>query len=126
MKTIGEKSRNKELDLENNYVNQDQAKTIAIIAYVPIIGLLIAWNKNKEVNNAFASFHIRQMLGVCSIGLVLLLLGLVPKFGLYFYSAGMLFVIILWGLGLLSAVNGEKKKLLGLSNYFQKWFKSIA
>jgi len=126
MNTIGEKSKAKEIKFQKPNVNQDQAKTIAIIAYITLVGLLIAWNKNKKNKHAFASFHIRQMFGICCVGLVLFSLGFIPNFGLYIYSIGMLFVVLLWVLGLLNAVNGEERKLLGLGSYFQKWFKSIA
>lgn len=126
MGAIGEKLSVKKNKVQKPNENKDQERTIAIVAYITFIGLIIAWNKNKKNPSAFASFHIKQMLGICCVGLLLFLLGLVPKFGQYFYTIGMLFVVLLWVLGLLNAVNGEEKKLLGLSNYFQKWFKSIA
>lgn len=109
--------------IQKSDVNQDEARATAIIAYITVIGLIIALVKNKDEKNAFAGFHIRQMLGICSIGLALLVL--VPIFGLYFYSIGMLFVILLWVLGLINAVNGDKKKVFALGGYFQKWFKGI-
>lgn len=126
MGAIGEKLSVKKNKVQKPNENKDQERTIAIVAYITFIGLIIAWNKNKKNPSAFASFHIKQMLGICCVGLLLFLLGLVPKFGQYFYTIGMLFVVLLWVLGLLNAVNGEEKKLLGLSSYFQKWFKSIA
>ena len=41
-----------------------QGKTIAIISYILFIGPLIAMSMNSENKNEFASFHIRQGLGL--------------------------------------------------------------
>ena len=37
-----------------------EGKTIAIISYITIIGLIIAFIMNQSKKNSFASFHIRQ------------------------------------------------------------------
>ena len=42
----------------------EQGKTIAIISYIIIIGVLIAMSMNAEEKNKYASFHIRQGLGL--------------------------------------------------------------
>ena len=39
-------------------------KTTAIVAYITIIGCLIAITMNIEPKNAFARFHIRQAFGI--------------------------------------------------------------
>ena len=45
--------------------NQDKSKNTAIIAYLTIIGAVIAIFMNQEENkSAFTSFHIRQALGL--------------------------------------------------------------
>ncbi|TDN95413.1 hypothetical protein DET49_1018 [Salegentibacter sp. 24] len=41
-------------------------KTIAIIAYLTVIGLVVAFVLNNDKRNEFASFHIKQSLGLCS------------------------------------------------------------
>ncbi|MBJ2172852.1 DUF4870 domain-containing protein [Aureibaculum sp. A20] len=38
----------------------DEGKTMGIIAYIFGLGTLIAWFMNKDKNNAFAAYHIRQ------------------------------------------------------------------
>ena len=39
-------------------------KTIAIIAYLTLIGLIIAYLLNNSHRDGFANFHIRQSLGL--------------------------------------------------------------
>jgi len=42
----------------------EEGKTIAIIAYITIFGLLIAFLMNNDKKNSFASYHLRQSLGL--------------------------------------------------------------
>lgn len=104
---------------------QDEGKTTGIIAYITIIGLIIAFVKNNDVKNTFASFHIRQMLGISVTGLALTFINIIPILGTLISLIGTLFVIVLWIIGLLSAVNGEEKKVPLLGDYYQEWFKGI-
>ena len=45
----------------------EEGKPIAITSYILIIGVLIAMSMNSENKNTFASFHIRQALGLLLI-----------------------------------------------------------
>ena len=47
-----------------NLLLRDEGKSIAITSYILIIGVLIAMSMNAENKNSFASFHIRQALGL--------------------------------------------------------------
>ena len=53
----------------------EEGKTIAITSYILIVGVLIAMSMNSENKNSFASFHIRQALGISltfiSLGLII-------------------------------------------------------
>lgn len=42
----------------------EEGKSIAITSYILIVGVLIAMSMNSENKNSFASFHIRQALGL--------------------------------------------------------------
>jgi uncharacterized membrane protein len=102
----------------------EEGKITAITSYVLIVGVLIAMSMNSESKNPFASFHIRQALG---ISLTFISLGLIiSNFDSLMISAPMwIFVSVLWSYGIFSAINGKTKPLPLLGNYFQKWFKSI-
>jgi uncharacterized membrane protein len=80
---------------------------------------------NSENKNSFASFHIRQALG---ISLTFISLGLIiSNFDSLMISAPMwISVSVLWSYGIFSAINGTTKPLPLLGNYFQKWLKSIS
>jgi uncharacterized membrane protein len=103
----------------------EEGKTAAITSYVLIVGVLIAMSMNSESKNSFASFHIRQALG---ISLTFISLGLIiSNFDSLMISAPMwISVSVLWSYGIFSAINGTTKPIPLLGNYFQKWFKSIS
>jgi uncharacterized membrane protein len=101
----------------------EEGKTIAIISYMTIIGLIIAYIMNNDKKNPFASFHIRQMIG-------LVLLGLIDSFVISRISATLAYIIylgiiVLWVIGLMGAAQGQMKKVPVLGDYFQDWFKGI-
>lgn len=103
----------------------EDGKTMAILAYFMIVGTLIAWSMNTEKRNRFASFHIRQAIG---LDILFILLGiLVSGFDSWFITSPFyLFVMVLWGFGLAGAVQGKITYLPFFGNFFQKWLKNIA
>lgn len=103
----------------------EDGKSLAILAYVLIIGTLIAWSINSEKKNKFASFHIRQALG---LDLLFIVFGvLVTGFDSWIVTTPFyLFVMVLWGFGLAGAVQGKITYLPFFGDLFQKWFKKIA
>ena len=42
----------------------DEGKTLGLVAYLTLIGTLIAFFMNREKPNPFTAFHIRQGLGL--------------------------------------------------------------
>lgn len=103
----------------------EKGKTPAITSYILIIGVLIAMSMNSgEEKNSFASFHIRQALG---LSLTFISLGLiVSNFDSYMISISMwVFLSVLWTYGIFSAINGKTKPIPLLGNYFQKWLINI-
>jgi uncharacterized membrane protein len=102
----------------------EEGKTAAITSYILIIGVLIAISMNSENKNSFASFHIRQALG---LSITFLSLGLiVSNFDSLMISATMwIFVSILWTYGFFTAIKGDIKPIPLLGNLFQKAFHFI-
>lgn len=103
----------------------EEGKSAAITSYILIVGVLIAMSMNSETKNPYASFHIRQALGLT---LTFISLGLIiSNFDSMMISFPMwIFVSVLWSYGIFSAIKGETKPLPLLGNYFQKWLKSIS
>lgn len=103
----------------------EEGKTIAITSYILIVGVPIAMSMNSENKNSFASFHIRQSLG---ISLTFLSLGLIiSNFNSLLITVPMwISVSVLMTYGIVSAINGSKKPIPILGHYFQNWFKAIS
>lgn len=59
----------------------DDGKTIAIIAYITLIGFVIALVMNNDKKLPLATFHIRQTLGLMLTSLVIGMIGIIPILG---------------------------------------------
>jgi uncharacterized membrane protein len=106
--------------------NIEKGKTAAITSYILIIGVFIAMSMNSgEEKNSFASFHIRQALG---LSLTFISLGLIiSNFDSPMISISMwISLSVLWTYGIFSALNGDTKPIPLLGNYFQKWLVNIS
>ena len=104
-------------------------KTIAIISYITLIGLIIAFIMNKDKKDELASFHIRQMVGLSLLSIAISILGWI--LGNFSSMLSMLSsilslgVLVLWVLGFIKAINGEKGAVPMVGGMFQDWFKSL-
>src|SRR3989338_2509459 len=85
-------------------------KTMGIVAYLSLVGWVIALvqnNDKKGYEKTFTAFHLRQMLGIMIIGFatsVVLSLG----------------VFAFWILGIVGAANGQRKELPYIGEPIQK------
>jgi len=93
-------------------------KNVAIIAHLTIVGWVIALLMNNTNKNEFASFYLRQVLGIMLLAVVL---SWIPILNVL---AGLV-LLIMWIMSLVSAINGEMKPVFLLGDRFQEWFKSL-
>jgi len=103
----------------------EKGKNAAIVSYITIIGSVIAIFMNQDENKSeFASFHIRQALGIF---LSFFLLGYpIGYFNSWMVtSAFWLFIFILWIYGFLGALNNEKRLVPLVGEFYQNLFKSL-
>jgi uncharacterized membrane protein len=102
---------------------------LAIVAYITIIGLIIAFILNYEKKHELASFHIRQNLGLWISEIVLTIivriLHVVPVVGSIVSAAGHIFLFILWIAGLIYAIQARMKPVPVLGEHYQDWFKNL-
>ena len=109
-----------------------KGKTAAIVGYITIFGSILALFLNSEENKTkFASFHIRQGIG---LNLVFILFGVLSA-GVFYYlsefqvqmvgSAFYLSYIVLWMYSFIAAASGNIKKVPIFGNLFQKLFKNL-
>ena len=102
----------------------EKGKSTAIISYIMIVGVLIAMTINAEAKNKFASFHIRQALG---LSITFISLGLIiSNFNNEMITISMwIFVSILWAYGMITAIKGQTLPMPLLGPLFQKLFKKL-
>ena len=102
----------------------EAGKVAAIISYITIFGVIIAFFLNNEKKNTFANFHIRQSLGLWltffAIGLV------VSNFDSWFASlAFYVFFGVLFIYSFMTAVSGRKDPAPLVGNFYQKLFAGL-
>lgn len=85
-----------------------EGKTMAVISYITLIGLLIAYLVNNDRRNAFTSFHIGQSVRVVLLGLANYVLSfLLPAFLGFIITLISIGILVLVILGIVNAVNGK-------------------
>lgn len=99
-------------------------KTTAIVAYLTLIGALIALSMNAEPKYKFARFHTRQAFGLHIIFLGCALF-LSQWFNEYAFYGLYVFYVVLWIYGFLGALSNKEQPVPVLGPYFQKWFTFI-
>ncbi len=105
----------------------DNGKMVAIISYFWIVGWIIAIILHNREKSDLGAFHIRQTLGLLILWVIIYVINLALVIsGLdflgYILSIGL---FILWLLGFIGAIQGEKKLVPGIGAQFQEWFKGI-
>lgn len=108
-----------------NKTSETQDKTIAIISYLTLIGLIIAFVMNNDKKELFASFHIRQSLGLTLTSLALSLINIIPILGWIVSIVGFFVLLYMWIVGLLNAINGKYKTVPILGDKYEEWLKSV-
>ena len=103
----------------------EEAKKIAIISYITIVGLIIAFVMNNEKKLNFASYHVRQSVGLCITGLALGVIGIIPILGWIINILGIFVLLYMWVMSLLNAVNGKEKPAPLLGKKYETWFKGV-
>lgn len=105
---------------------QELDKTVGIVAYMTLIGWIIALVMNGEKKGeekSFGAFHLRQMLGLIIFGfgsgivyaILAMILIFIPVVGwivLVLVQLGLFGgLLALWIMGVIAASNGEKKQI---------------
>lgn len=124
------------METNNNFTTPDNGKTASIISYFTIIGWLIAYfAMHKDNKTELGSYQLRQTLLFAIVSTVLGW-GLNFILGILFLAGGlgmMLYVLwiiqlglfIIWIIGLIGAINGEKKPIPLIGEKAQTMFPTI-
>ena len=98
-------------------------KAKAIIAHITLIGWIIALILNMNDKDEFASYYIRQYLGIMIIG-VLGNAALNMVNGTLAMVWGVI-MLVAWLLSLIGAITDKKNETPVVGSYFQDWFKGL-
>lgn len=104
-------------------------RTVAILAYITLIGFIIAIVMHSSKKTTLGAFHLRQILGLFITGLVLWLPGIIISFipfvnllMVLLWPAIGITLFVFWIMGIIAAVNGQMKPLPLVGEHYQKWF----
>ena len=102
-------------------------KTLSIVAYITLIGWLIAYFSGKENADDFLKYHLRQGFGIFIFTIVLsVVLNIVMMItGIYIFGYLGLIGLILMIIGAINASNGVKKPLPIIGKWAEKQFNFI-
>lgn len=127
--------------LKNQSLSSEDGKMVAIIAYLSLIGFIIALIQHGNNKTKLGAYHLRQVFGFMvsglGIGLLLFLLTL-PAFGMggqnaanyaifisiasFVVSISLLVCLII---SLINAVNGKQKPAPIFGKLYEKWFANM-
>ena len=118
--------------------NQKTDTTVGLVAYLTLIGFIIALvlnNDKKGEEKAFGAFHLRQSIGLMLTALALMIGMMILSMILFVISikfgimlTGILYPIIYLGIlalviiGIINAANGQKKELPVVGPFISKIF----
>ena len=97
-------------------------KTVGIVAYLTLIGFIVAIVMRGNRRSPYVAFHLRQMLGLLITGLCCSMLMIIPILGWILGPLLWLVVMVLWIISFLGALNGSTKPTPILGGNYQKWF----
>ncbi len=101
------------------------AKTKAIISHLFVIGWIIAVILNTSKKEEYASYYIKQNLGIIILGIALRILNVIPLFGPVLWVIGGILLFIFWLMSFIWSIQGEMKPIPLLGDKFQAWFKGF-
>lgn len=101
-------------------------KTVAILAYLTLIGFVVAIVLHSSKKTKLGSYHLRQALGLLVTGVaawvVNIVLAFIPILGWLAIICIWLGLFALWLMGLIAAASGQMKPVPVLGANYQKWF----
>ncbi len=105
-------------------LSSNDGKTYAFISYLTIIGTVLAFVLNNNKKITFASFHIRQNIG---LNLLYFINHWIIKvyFGWFAFKVIAVLLFVLWVIGFMGMLKDEEKSVPVIGDHFQDWFKNI-
>lgn len=104
-------------------------KTTAILAYITLIGFIVAIILNGQKKTALGAYHLRQALGLFIVGTAIWIVGMILAvvtfgFGVVLMPLIGILVLVALIMGIVAAANGEMKPNFLFGKMYEKWFAS--
>ncbi|OYD46812.1 hypothetical protein CHU00_05640 [Sphingobacterium cellulitidis] len=112
-------------DLNTKDIKIQDNKSLGIISYLTWVGLLVAFLMNRDKNDPYVKFHIRQNLGLFAVSIIGGLVRFIPGIGGILLYVVFLALFIFWIIGLIGAINGREAAVPVVGGMFQDWFKGV-
>ncbi|MBC6109811.1 DUF4870 domain-containing protein [Pedobacter fastidiosus] len=120
------------METNKNITTTDNGKTAGIVSYFTIIGWLIAYfAMHKDNKTELGSYQLKQSLLINIIYIIAgiagnIILFIIPSVALsYVFSVLYLALFIVWIIGLIGAINGQKKPMPLIGEKAQTMFPNI-
>lgn len=101
-------------------------KTTAIVAYLTLIGFIVAVVLHGNKKTRLGAYHLRQALGLMLTAVaavvVSAILGFVPILGWLADLVIWIGLFVMWLMGLIAAASGQMKPVPVLGEQYQNWF----
>ena len=110
--------------LETTTNSQVDPKIVAILAYIALVGWIVAMVLNNP-KSELGSFHLRQALGVHALSAAVGIVAIVPVLGWIAAMVAGFAAFIFWIIGLLGAIEGRKRLIPFIGEQVQEWFHAI-
>jgi hypothetical protein len=128
--------------LNKSNLSLEGGKTVAIVAYLTLIGFIIALIQHGTNKTKLGAYHLRQVVGFMVTGFAALIIieFLGPLFNttsvfviagnvffpnLYILEIALICFIITIIISLLNAINGKEKPAPIFGKLFEKWFANL-
>ncbi len=112
-----------------NQPAQQEDKTAAILAYITLIGYIVAIVMHGNNKTKIGSYHLKQATGLILFSiaswLALLIIAFLPFIGfltLFLSPVLWILILVLVIMGVINAANGAMKPIPVLGTLFEKWF----
>lgn len=101
------------------------AKVKAILSHFWWIGWVIALVINMNDKEEYASFYIRQTLGLWIASVAITVVGWFPVIGWLVAIVGGIVLFVFWLMSLIWSLSGEMKQVPWFGHLFQSWFRTL-
>jgi len=101
------------------------SKAKAIISHLTLVGWIIALVINMNQKEEYASFYIRQNLGLMVAGFIVSFLHVIPVLGTIVAGICYAILFIFWLMSLIWSITDVMKPVPWFGKNFQDWFKSL-